>query len=332
MLFEPNLHATIWGGNRLQPYKGLAQTKEPVGESWEVSAIPSSVSIISNGIWKGRDLISLIQDYPNEILGKVVNDKYQGKLPLLVKFIDADKDLSIQVHPSDEMALREHGKMGKSEMWYVIDADADSHLYLGFNRNITIEEFKRRISEGTITEVLADYKVTPGDVFYIPAGCVHALCGGIMVAEVQQSSDLTYRIYDYNRPGLDGKPREIHTELATKALNFQVGDYCIHYDRKDNYAVNLINYPFFCVRRLDLTKPIHRPMLNYDSFVISMCLDGNCVISTRNTREETYLKKGSSVLIPASLADYDVSPLYGRSLILEIYLDNYDKNLAIFSS
>ena len=320
-LFEPNLLTTIWGGRKLQPYKGLEPTDEPIGESWEVSAIPTNVSIISNGIWKGRDLVSLIEEYPNEILGKKVNEKYQGKLPILVKFLDANRDLSIQVHPNDEMALREHGKMGKSEMWYVIDASADSHLYLGFNRNITLEEYYRRIKDGTITEVLADHKVKPGDVFYIPAGSVHAICGGVMVAEVQQSSDVTYRIFDYNRPGLDGKPRELHTELAAEALNFHVGNNRIDYDKKDNCAVKLIDYPDFSVNIMDLTKPIHRNMLNYDSFVISMCLEGDCVIGERSTGEETTLMKGSSVLIPASIANYNVIPANGKSRLLEIYID-----------
>lgn len=321
LLFEPNLHTTIWGGRKLQPYKGLEPTDEPIGESWEVSAVPSSVSIVSNGIWKGRDLNSLIQEFPNEILGKAVNEKYQGKLPILVKFIDAERDLSIQVHPNDEMALREHGKMGKSEMWYVIDANADSHLYLGFNRNITLEEYYRRIKDGTITEVLADHKVKPGDVFYIPAGSVHALCGGVMVAEVQQSSDVTYRIFDYNRPGLDGKPRELHTELAAEALNFHVGNNRMDYHRKDNCAVKLIDFPDFSVSLMDLTMPIHRNMLSYDSFVITMCMDGDCVICERGAGEKTSLKKGSSVLIPASIADYDVIPVNGKSRLLEIYID-----------
>lgn len=286
-----------------------------------MSAIPTSVSIVSNGIWKGRDLVSLIEEYPNEILGKAVNEKYQGKLPILVKFLDANKDLSIQVHPDEEMAQRLYGKRGKSEMWYVIDADAESHLYVGFNREISLEEYHRRIAEGTITEVLADHKVKPGDAFFIPAGCVHALCGGIMVAEVQQSSDVTYRIFDYNRPGLDGKPRELHTELAEEALNFHVGNNRIDYDRKDNCAVKLIDYPDFSVSMLDLTMPIHRNMLNYDNFVISMCMDGDCVICERGTGEETTLKKGSSVLIPASIADYDLIPLTGNSRLLEIYID-----------
>ena len=322
LLFEPNLLTTIWGGRKLRPFKGLEPTDEPKGESWEVSAIPTSVSIISNGIWKGRDLNSLIQEFPNEILGKAVNEKYQGKLPILVKFLDANRDLSIQVHPDEEMAQRVHGKRGKSEMWYVIDADADSHLIVGFNREISLEEYHRRIAEGTITEVLADHKVKPGDVFFIPAGCVHALCGGIMVAEVQQSSDVTYRIFDYNRPGLDGKPRELHTELAAEALNFHVGNNRIDYDRKDNCAVKMIDYPDFSVSLMDLTKPIHRDMLSYDSFVISMCIDGDCVICERGTGEKTTLKKGSSVLIPASIADYDIIPVNGNSRLLEIYIDN----------
>ncbi len=219
LLFEPNLHPVVWGGNQLRPYKGLEPSDEPIGESWEVSAIPSSTSIISNGEWRGRDLISVINEYSEAILGKAVNEKYNGKLPLLVKFIDAKKDLSIQVHPNDEMAMREHSKMGKSEMWYIIKADEDAHLYAGFKQSITPYEYQKRVEDGSITEVLADHPVKAGDVFYLPAGRVHAICGGIMLAEIQQSSDVTYRIYDYNRPGMDGKPRELHTELAALALD-----------------------------------------------------------------------------------------------------------------
>ncbi len=201
LLFEPNLHSVVWGGNRLRPYKGLEPSDEPIGESWEVSAVPTSTSIVSNGEWSGRDLISVINEHPVEILGRAVSEKYNGQLPLLVKFIDAKHDLSIQVHPNDEMAQREHGMMGKTEMWYIIKADAGSHLYAGFSRRITPGEYYRRIADGTITEVLADHPVKAGDVFYLPAGRVHAICGGILLAEVQQSSDVTYRIYDYNRPG-----------------------------------------------------------------------------------------------------------------------------------
>lgn len=184
LLFKPNLHTVVWGGNQLRPYKGLGSSNEPIGESWEVSAVPSSTSIIANGEWQGRDLISVINEYPNEILGKAVNEKYHGQLPLLVKFIDAKKDLSIQVHPNDEMAQREHGKMGKSEIWYIIKADAGAHLYAGFKQEITPDEYQKRIADRTITEVLADHKVKTGDVFYLTAGRVHAICGGILLAEV----------------------------------------------------------------------------------------------------------------------------------------------------
>ena len=155
LLFAPNLHTVVWGGHQLQPYKGLPTTDDPIGESWEVSAVPSSTSIITNGPWAGRDLISVVAEHPEAILGHAVNEKYKGQLPLLVKFIDAKRDLSIQVHPNDEMAQREHGKMGKSEMWYVIKATPDAHLYAGFRQHIDAEEYRRRIADGTITEVVA---------------------------------------------------------------------------------------------------------------------------------------------------------------------------------
>ena len=232
LLFKPNLHTVVWGGQRLRQYKGMEPNDEPIGESWEVSAVPSSTSIVANGPWTGKLLTEVIDEAPEDILGKAVNKKYGGKLPLLVKFIDAKRDLSIQVHPNDEMAQREHGKMGKSEMWYVIRADEGSYLYAGFNKEITPEEYQQRVSDGTIVDVLSKHYVSPGDVFYLPAGRVHAICGGIMLAEVQQSSDVTYRIFDYNRPGLDGKPRELHTKLAAQALDYHVESMCIEGDCK----------------------------------------------------------------------------------------------------
>lgn len=273
LLFEPNLHEVIWGGNSLRPYKGLEPSDEPIGESWEVSAVPSSTSVISNGEWAGRDIISVIKDYPEQILGKVVNQRYHGQLPLLVKFIDAKRDLSIQVHPNDEMAMREHGKMGKSEMWYVIKAEEGAHLYAGFKQEITLEEYQKRIAEGTITEVLADHQVKAGDVFYLPAGRVHAICGGIILAEVQQSSDVTYRIFDYNRLGMDGKPRELHTELAEKALDYHVeANYRTEYVDTSNKAIQLLDTPYFDVRILEVNKPFHRDLMKYDS------LSSRCVL------------------------------------------------------
>lgn len=329
LLFEPNLHEVVWGGNQLRPYKGLEATGEPIGESWEVSAVPTSTSIIANGELKGKDLISVINIYPEAILGKKVNEKYQGKLPLLVKFIDAKRDLSIQVHPNDEMAMHEHGKMGKTEMWYVIKADEGAHLYAGFKEEITPEEYHKRIADSTITEVLADHQVKGGDVFYLPAGRIHAICGGILLAEVQQSSDVTYRIFDYNRPGIDGKPRELHTELAAKALDYHVVDnYRTEYEDSSNRAVQIIDSPYFSVRVMEVSKPFHRDLKKYDSFIITMCIEGDCKIHVRSTDEEILLKQGNSTLIPATIADYDVIPQQGTTRILDAYIDNMDRSIT----
>ena len=329
LLFEPNLHSVVWGGDQLRPYKGLAPSDEPIGESWEVSAVPSSTSVIANGTWKGRNLISVINEYPEAILGKAVNQKYNGQLPLLVKFIDAKRDLSIQVHPNDEMAQREHGKMGKSEMWYIIRADKGAHLYAGFKQEITPDEYQKRIEDGSITEVLADHQVKAGDVFYLPAGRVHAICGGIMLAEVQQSSDVTYRIYDYNRPGLDGKPRELHTALAAKALDYHVEqNYLTDYRAAKDQAIQIVDTPYFDVRIMELTGQFHRNLMKYDSFIISMCLEGACRIVIRHSGAEILLRQGYSTLIPAAIANYDVIPLTGRTRLLDAFIDNMDHSLS----
>jgi len=312
LLFEDNLHTLVWGWER-----------------WEVSAVPSSTSIISNGAWKGRDLISVINEHPDAILGVKVNERYHGQLPLLVKFIDAKKDLSIQVHPNDEMAMREHGKMGKSEMWYIIKADEGAHLYAGFKQSITPYEYQKRVEDGSIIEVLADHQVKAGDVFYLPAGRVHAICGGILLAEVQQSSDVTYRIFDYNRPGLDGKPRELHTKLAAQALDYHVEEnYRTEYTDASNRAVQIIDTPYFDVRVMEISKPFHRNLLKYDSFIISMCIEGDCKIVIRSTGEELTLREGNSTLIPAAIADYDVIPAHGTTRLLDAFIDNMDTSLA----
>ncbi len=329
LLFEPNLHSVVWGGNQLRTYKGLAPSDESIGESWEVSAVPSSTSIISNGVWKGIDLISVINKHPEAILGKKVSEKYNSKLPLLVKFIDAKRDLSIQVHPNDEMAMREHNKMGKTEMWYILKADEGAHLYAGFKQEITPEEYQKRIADGTITEVLADHKVKAGDVFYLPAGRVHAICGGILLAEVQQSSDVTYRIFDYNRLGLDGKPRELHTELAAKALDYHVeANYRTEYENNLDKAVQIIDSPYFDVRVMEINKPMHRNLIKYDSFIITMCIEGDFKIRVRSTGDEVILKEGNSSLIPAGIADYDIIPQRERTRILDAYIDNKDRGIT----
>ena len=347
LLFQPNLHPVIWGGSRLCSYKGLSPQDEPIGESWEVSAVPTSTSIISNGPLAGQLLTDVIRLAPAEMLGKAVNEQYHGQMPLLVKFIDAQKDLSIQVHPNDEMAQREHGKMGKSEMWYIIDAKPGSFLYAGFSKSITPEEYKEHIRNNTITDVLARHEVAPGDVFYLPAGRVHAIGAGIFLAEVQQSSDVTYRIYDYNRPGMDGKPRELHTELAAQALDYRVeADYRTSYSDKLNKANLVIDSPYFTIRVTELTSAFHRNLMKYDSFVVCMCLQGDCQVRIRPNAAlnanslalgegrgevsplEITLPHGHSCLIPAAIADYDVVPMTGKTKVLEAFINNLDTSLT----
>jgi len=327
MLFEPNLHQIVWGGSRLVQWKGLP-AQEHIGESWEVSAVESSPCVVANGGYKGKALPDVVAADPEGILGRSVARHYGNKMPLLVKFIDARNDLSIQVHPDDAMAQREHGKMGKTEMWYILDAEPGACIYSGFRKSLTPDEYKRMVADGTITDALARHEAHAGDVFYIPAGRVHAICGGIMLAEVQQSSDVTYRIFDYNRPGLDGKPRELHTELAARALNYKVESrYRTAYSVKSNRANRVVETAFFSARVTEIGQRFHRDLKKYDSFIITMCLKGDCRIRIRETGSGIVLKEGYSCLIPAAIADYDIEPMNGTTKVLDAFIDNQKRGL-----
>jgi mannose-6-phosphate isomerase len=329
LLFQPNFRTVVWGGSGLPLWKNQPLSDEPIGESWEVSAVPANPSIIANGPLAGRDLISVISQSPEPILGHAVAQQYNEQLPLLVKFIDAKRDLSIQVHPDDAMAHRHHLERGKSEMWYVIKADPGAYLYAGFKEEITIDEYRRRISEGTITEVLAKHHVKAGDVFYIPAGRVHAICGGILLAEIQQSSDTTYRIFDYNRVGLDGHPRQLHTDLAAEALDFHVeANYQTIYRNASERANPILDTPYFSVRIVDFAMPFHRNLLKYDSFIITTCIKGGCILRIRKTHDEVQIREGYSCLIPACVADYDLLPLNGATKMLDTFIDNKPHDLS----
>lgn len=336
LLFADNFHAIVWGGNRLKPMKNLPADNEPVGESWEISAVEGSRSVVKNGPLKGRDLASLTEEYGALMLGEAVQEKYGNVFPLLIKFIDAAQDLSIQVHPDDDLARTRHSKFGKTEMWYIMKAEPGAKLYAGFKSPISKYEYEKRIEDGSICEVLQAHDVQAGDVFYIPAGRVHAICGGILLAEIQQSSDVTYRIFDYNRMGLDGKPRQLHTEWAKDALDYQVyPDYRTHYVHQINKPVPIIMSKYFVVKLLEVNRAFHRKLYKYDSFIIYMCLEGNCTIRIRSARgfgdqmpdaelQEVRLTEGNSCLIPAGVADFDVSPHNdnGITRLLEAYIDN----------
>jgi mannose-6-phosphate isomerase len=278
---------------------------------------------VDNGSWADAMLTECIASYPKEILGKVVAERYNNQLPLLTKIIDAHQDLSIQVHPNDEMAQREHNKFGKSEMWYILDAQPGACLYAGFRQQITPEEYREHVANGTITEVLAKHEVHRGDVFYLPAGRVHAICGGIRLAEVQQSSDVTYRIFDYNRPGFDGKPRELHTELAAKAIDYTVyPEYKTEHSADTDVAHKILNTPYFSVKVIEATGTFHRNMLKYDSFIIVMNLKGDCHVRIRSTQDRILLPEGVSCLIPATIADYDLIPTGSSAKVLEAFINN----------
>lgn len=320
LLFETSLFPIVWGGHRLTQIKGLPPVDEPIGESWEVSAVPGKSSIVANGPLAGKTLRELTKEYGAELLGESVQKRFGDEFPMLVKFIDAESDLSIQVHPDDEKAMKRHGSMGKTEMWYVVDAKPGTYLYAGFSKSISHEEYRQRVDNGTICDVLAKHPIRMGDAFFIPAGRVHAICGGALIAEVQQSSDITYRIYDYGRMGMDGKPRELHTELAVDVLDYTVHkEYSISYPMELNKTNLVCECEFFTVRLLRLTNVIERNLKHHDSFVVYVCLHGQCKIG-----DSVVLKQGQSCLVPACCVDMVITPegRKGEVELLEVFVDN----------
>ena len=322
ILFEPNLRTMVWGGNRLTTWKQLPE-QEHIGESWEVSTLDMLPSVIANGTWAGYTLNEVIRKMPEAMLGKAVATHYHNQLPILVKLIDTSDKLSVQVHPDDAMARRIHNQQGKSEMWYVIQAQEDACIYAGFQQELTPEAYAEKVSNGTIIDALAKHEVHAGDVFYLPAGRIHAIGKGVLLAEVQQTSDITYRIYDYGRPGLDGKPRELHTELAAQALDFTVHqNYRNTYKDTMDMANLCLDTDHFSVRVLPLNYPMRRNMILYDSFVIITCVHSSCLIHIRSTQDEIELQEGFSCFIPAAIADYDIVPLVGDVKVLEAYINN----------
>ena len=312
----------MWGSIDLTAWKELPRHNQ-IGESWEVSGIPNSPSVIANGTWAGYTLNEVIRKMPEAMLGKAVAKQHDNQLPILVKFIDTEDDLSVQVHPNDDMAHRMHSERGKTEMWYVINAQPESYIYAGFKEQLTPEEYARKVADGTIMDALAKHEVHAGDVFYLPAGRIHAIGKGVLLAEVQQTSDITYRIYDYGRPGLDGNPRELHTELAAQALDFTVHqNYRNTYKDTMDMANLCLDTDNFSVRVLPLNYPMRRNMILYDSFVIITCVHSSCLIHIRSTQDEIELQEGFSCFIPAAIADYDIVPLVGDVKVLEAYINN----------
>lgn len=307
--FKPLLKSVVWGGDKIVPYKGIESTAKNVGESWELSAVSGNESVVANGEFAGRNIVELIREYKADLLGEKVYAESGDTFPILVKFIDARDDLSIQVHPDDELAAARHnGSKGKTEMWYVVKAGEGAHLMSGMSQHITPEEYVRRIEENTITDVLCDYKVSAGDVFFLPAGRVHSIGRGCFIAEIQQTSDITYRIYDFGRVGLDGKPRELHVEQSKDAVDYSVlDDYKTSYTPALNKPVSLVECDYFKTHLLELMEAVEVPVKANDSFMIVICLEGAGMLTDSNGYSLD-MKQGETILVPACVESMTLEP------------------------
>lgn len=319
MTFKPILKSVIWGGSDICPFKGITPVQNGIGESWELSHVGGDFSVVGNGVLEGKNLDELIQTYGAELLGKKVMEQFGTTFPLLIKFIDARDDLSIQVHPDDELAKARHNSFGKTEMWYVIKAAKDAKLFSGFSEQINPEEYVKRVENNTITDVLKQYDVHPGDVFFLPAGRVHAIGSGCFIAEIQQTSNITYRIYDYDRKGPDGKGRELHTELAKDAIDYTVlPDYRTHYEAKADEVVSLADCKYFTTNLLELDEPMARDFAKLDSFVVYICMEGSAKI-TDNNGYEVEVHQGQTILLPATTTGVTITPT-ATAKFMETYI------------
>jgi mannose-6-phosphate isomerase len=311
--FHPLLKQTLWGGNRIIPFKHLNDNIDNVGESWEISGVPGNETIVSEGPQQGKSLNQLVSELKGALVGEENYRLYGDQFPLLVKFIDACQDLSIQVHPNDEIAHR-HGQLrGKTEMWYCMNDEAS--LYCGLKRVITPEEYAQMVDDDTITDALARYDVHEGDVFFIPAGRIHAIGAGCFVAEIQQTSDVTYRIYDFKRKDKDGNYRELHTQLAAEAIDYKVlPDYRTSYTPQLDMPQQVVKCPYFTTAVYDLTEPMLIDYTDLDSFVILIGIKGEGTITADG--ETTTFRAGETILLPAITQQVEVQ---GTLRFLETY-------------
>lgn len=321
--FIPRLQEVIWGGEeflaKLKSGKGVRIIPGKLyGESWDISAVRGNISVVENGFLKKNNLEEIIEVYMGNLIGDKVYEKYGLTFPLLVKTLDCHDVLSVQVHPDDELAAERHSSYGKTEMWYVIDSEPGAYLYIGFkNRNITREGFIEALNNDTLPELLNKVEVKAGDVFFIPAGTVHALGKGIKVVEIQQTSDITYRIYDWNRVDAEGNARELHTALSIDAIDFsKSGEDChIKYELRKNDATKLIDCPYFTINAIGVDGELERDVISHDSFVLYNCVEGEVDIEMEDCVE--HLSQSDVVLVPA---EADSVTIKGRGRLMETYI------------
>ena len=312
--FEPILKDRIWGGQKLNTILGKSIKSSLTGESWELSAVDGDVSKISNGELKGTTLMDVINKVPADLLGTKVYATFGKQFPLLFKYLDAREDLSIQVHPNDELAKKRHNSFGKTEMWYVMQADAGSNVVVGFKRDSNAGEYVQHLNEGDLTSLLDEIAVKEGDVFFLETGTVHAIGAGLVIAEIQQTSDITYRLYDFDRTDAQGNKRELHVDLALDAINYEKINSLVSYKKEVNEANVIVDCPYFTTNFIPLsgTLPFKK---TGDSFTVYMCVDGDFTITYGGIVHK--YKKGDTVLLPAAIREYDLN---GKASILEIYI------------
>lgn len=316
--FEPIIKDKIWGGSKLKNLLNKPTTSDKAGESWEISGVQGDISVVSNGFLKGNDLQEIIEIYMGDLVGNKVYEKFGLEFPLLIKFIDATDDLSIQVHPNDEVALKRHQSFGKTEMWYIMQADDGAELIVGFNQTVDKETYVKYLNENKILEILNREPVKQGDVLFLPAGRIHAINKGILLAEIQQTSDITYRIYDYNRKDSNGNYRELHTEEAVDVIDYNhYKDYKTFYKSELNVSSEIVSCEYFTTNLLEIDRAFERDINTLDSFVIYMCLEGTLEIQYQSGSET--LSKGETVLIPAELENYLLKP-EKKVKLLEVYV------------
>ncbi|WP_074674651.1 type I phosphomannose isomerase catalytic subunit [Maribacter dokdonensis] len=297
--FKPILKERLWGGTKLKEVFGKPIESDITGESWELSTVPGDISVVANGSLEGKSLQELIDSKGEELLGKSVVERFGKEFPILIKFIDAKQDLSIQLHPNDALAKERHNSFGKTEMWYIMDADPKAELIVGFNKDVTKEEYAESVANDTLLDLLNYEQVKEGDTFFINTGKIHAIGAGVMLAEIQQTSDVTYRVFDFNRKDKDGNLRELHTDLALDAVDYEKkDDFKVSYSQEKNEVNTMVDCPYFKTNFIELTENLELDTVNRDSFTIFMCVGGEAKIST--AEGEVAIKSGETALLPAS--------------------------------
>ncbi|MFL3660267.1 MAG: type I phosphomannose isomerase catalytic subunit [Polaribacter sp.] len=318
--FTPVFKYRLWGGEKLKSVLNKEYSETNIGESWEISDVENGETVVAVGSLQGKTLQDLIKEYKGAFLGKAVYEQFGNDFPLLIKFIDAKTPLSIQVHPGNEIAKERHNSFGKNEMWYVMEADADAELIVGFDKKLAKEAYQKSVADGSILDLMHHENVAEGDTFYIPTGRVHAIGAGVLLAEIQQTSDITYRMFDYNRvDAKTGELRDLHNDLAIDVIDFECHEtYKTSYATKKNVSNTLVHAPYFTTNLLIIEGRLQKDYSNLDSFVIYICVAGALELSCNN--ETFLLKKGETMLLPAALEQVELKAVSEGCKLLEVYL------------